>query len=116
MSGSLQPGRGKVFIAELAKDQNMEVKLEANSQVLLSIYSPTGKIRFLEDSQERTISKTLPEKGFYEFVVVSTASEPVDYQLTVTAENPPEPEPTETPIETPTEEPNPTEKPTSESN
>jgi serine/threonine-protein kinase len=111
VSGTLQPGKGKVFIAELAKDQNIEVKLEANSQVLLSIYSPTGKIRFLEDSQERTISKTLPEKGFYEFVVVSTASEPVDYQLTVTAENHSEPEPTETPIETPTEEPNPTETP-----
>jgi len=116
VSGSLQPGKGKVFIAELAKDQNMEVKLEANSQVLLSIYSPSGKIRFLEDSQERTISKTLPEKGFYEFVIVSTASEPVDYQLTVTAENPPEPEPTETPIETPTQEPTPTETPTPESN
>ena len=116
VSGTLQPGKGKVFIAELAKDQNMEVKLEANSQVLLSIYSPTGKIQFLEGSQKRTISETLPEKGFYEFVIVSTASEPVDYQLTVTAENPPEPEPTETPIETPTEEPTPTETPTPESN
>ena len=116
VSGTLQPGKGKIFIAELAKDQNMEVKLEANSQVLLSIYSPSGKIRFLEDSQERTISKTLPEKGFYEFVIVSTASEPVDYQLTVTAENHSEPEPTETPIETPTEEPTPTETPTPESN
>ncbi len=112
VSGSLQPGRGKVFIAGLAKDQNMEVKLEANSKVLLSIYSPSGKIQFLENSQERTISKILPEKGFYEFVVVSTASEPVDYELTVTAENPPEPEPTETP----TEEPTPTETSTPESN
>jgi serine/threonine-protein kinase len=87
----------------------MEVKLEANSKVLLSIYSPSGKNPLLQDSQTRTISATLSEKGFYEFVVVSTASEPVDYQLTVTAENPPEPEPTETPSETPTEEPIPTE-------
>jgi len=111
VSGTLQPGKGKVFIAELAKDQNMEVKLEANSQVLLSIYSPTGKIAFVEDSQKRTVSETLPEKGFYEFVIISTASEPVDYQLTLIVENHSEPEPTETPIETPTEEPTPTETP-----
>jgi serine/threonine-protein kinase len=116
VSGTLQPGKGKVFIVGLAKDQNMEVKLEANSQVLLSIYSPSGKNPLLQDSQTRTISATLPEKGFYEFVVVSTASEPVDYQLTLTAENPPEPEPSETPTEEPTAEPTPTETPTPESN
>ncbi|WP_027404652.1 serine/threonine-protein kinase [Aphanizomenon flos-aquae] len=112
VSGTLQPGKGKVFIVGLAKDQNMEVKLEANSKVLLSIYSPSGKTPLLQDSQTRTISATLPEKGFYEFVVVSTASESVDYQLTLTAENSPEPEPTEEP----TEEPTPTETPTPESN
>ena len=116
VSGTLQPGKGKVFIVGLAKDQNMEVKLEANSKVLLSIYSPSGKNPLLQDSQTRTISATLPEKGFYEFVVVSTASEPVDYQLTLTAENPPEPEPSETPTEEPTAEPTPTETPTPESN
>jgi serine/threonine protein kinase, bacterial len=105
VSGTLQPGKGKIFIAGLAKDQNMEVKLEAKSKILLSIYSPTGKTVFLEDSQERTLSKTLPETGFYEFILVSKASEPINYQLTVTAENPPEPEvtPTETPTEEPTE-------------
>ncbi|MFM5999336.1 MAG: protein kinase domain-containing protein [Dolichospermum sp.] len=96
VSGSLKPGRGKVFIAGLAKNQNLEVKLEANSKVLISIYSPTGKTAFLEDYQERSISNTLPETGFYEFVVVSTASETVDYQLTIIAENPPEPTPIET--------------------
>ncbi|GCL42874.1 serine/threonine-protein kinase [Dolichospermum planctonicum] len=110
VSGSLKPGRGKVFIAGLAKNQNLEVKLKANSKVLISIYSPTGKTAFLEDSQERSISNTLPETGFYEFVVVSTASETVDYELTIIAENPPEPEPI--PTETPTEEPTPIETPT----
>ncbi|MGM3304402.1 protein kinase domain-containing protein [Anabaena sp. WFMT] len=110
VSGTLQPGRGKVFIAGLAKEQNMEVELEANSQILLSIYSPSGKVTFLEDSQQRTVSKTLPETGFYEFVVVSTATKPLDYQLTLTAETPTPPEPTATPTETPTA--NPTETPT----
>jgi serine/threonine protein kinase, bacterial len=122
VNGNLQPGRGKVFIAGLAKNQNMGVNLEANSKVLLSIYSPSGKIVFLEDSQQRTLSKTLPETGFYEFVVVSKASEPIDYKLTVTAENPPAPEPT--PETTPTLKPSdesaptgePTETPTPETN
>jgi serine/threonine-protein kinase len=41
-----------MFIAGLAKDQEMEVKLEAPAQVLLSIYSPSGKIKFLADSLE----------------------------------------------------------------
>lgn len=100
VSGTLQPGTGKVFIASLGQDQTMEVQLEADEKALISVYSPSGKIVFLEDSSERNLSQKLPESGFYEFVIVSTASAPIDYQLTVTAENPPEPEPTDTPGET----------------
>ncbi|WP_392534075.1 protein kinase [Nostoc sp. C117] len=110
-SGTLQPGGGKVFIAKLAKDQALELKLEANSQVLLSVYSPSGKIKLLEDSTQRTLSSKLPENGFYEFVVVSTALKSVDYQLTITAETPtltPTPTPTPTPTTTPTPTPTPT--------
>ncbi len=59
----------------------------------------------LEDSQQRKVSKTLLEKWFYEFAVVSTASKLVDYQLTVTAENPPERELTERLTKEPIEEP-----------
>ncbi|MDZ8086045.1 MAG: serine/threonine-protein kinase [Nostoc sp. DedQUE12b] len=119
VNGTLQPGGGKVFIAGLAKDQSLDLNLEANSQVLLSVYSPSGKIRFLEDSTKRSLSTKLPENGFYEFVVVSTATKPVDYQLTITAENPiapppPTPTPTETstPAPTPTPTPTPTQTPT----
>jgi len=122
VSGTLQPASGKVFIAGLAKEQSMELKLQANSQVLLSVYSPSGKIAFLEDSKKRTLSTKLPESGFYEFVVVSTASQPIDYQLSITAETPappptptpiPTPTPTETPTTIPTPTPTPTETPTS---
>lgn len=116
VNGTLQPGGGKVFIAGLAKNQSLELKLEANSQILLSVYSPSGKIQFLEDSKERSLSKKLPENGFYEFVVVSTASKPLDYQLSITAENPtptPTLTPTPTPTETPTQIPIPTPTPTS---
>ncbi|MHC5855716.1 protein kinase domain-containing protein [Nostoc sp.] len=113
VNGSLQPGGGKVFIAGLAKDQFLDLKLQGNSQVLLSVYSPSGKIQFLEDSTKRSLSTKLPESGFYEFVVVSTATKPVDYQLTITAETPTPtptstPSPTETPTPTPTETPTPT--------
>ncbi|AVH74151.1 serine/threonine-protein kinase [Nostoc sp. 'Lobaria pulmonaria (5183) cyanobiont'] len=113
VNGTLQPGDGKVFIAGLAKEQSLDLKLEANSQVLLSVYSPSGKIRFLEDSTKRSLSTKLAENGFYEFVVVSTATKPVDYQLTITAENPtPLPFPTATPTETSTPTPAPTPTPT----
>lgn len=107
VNGILQPGDGKVFIAGLAKDQSLELKLQANSQVLLSVYSPSGKIQLLEDSTQRSLSTKLPEKGFYEFVVVCTASKPEDYRLTITAENP-TPAPTPTPTPPPTENPTPT--------
>ena len=86
VSGNLKPGEGKVYIAGLAKDQLMKLDLQADPKVLVSVYFPTGKI-LLEDSGEHTLSTTLPEKGFYEFVVVSTASDPIDYQLNLSAEN-----------------------------
>jgi serine/threonine-protein kinase len=115
INGTLKPGEGKVFIAGLAKDQQMEVKLDANSKIWLSVYSPTGKFQFLEDSTKRSLSVKLPEDGFYEYVVVSNGSEALNYTLYLTAENPtPPPEPEPTPTETPTPEPTPTETPTPE--
>ncbi|MBD2346702.1 serine/threonine-protein kinase [Anabaena subtropica] len=113
VSGTFQPAGGKVFIADLAKDQSLELQLQANPNLLLSVYSPSGKIVLLEDSQKRSLSTKLPESGFYEFVVVSTATTPADYRLTITVENPtPPPEPTPTPTETFTPSPTPTETPT----
>jgi len=87
VSGNLKPGEGKAYIAELAKEQVMKLDLQANPQVLISVYSPTGKNALMEDSSDRTWSGTLPEAGFYEFVVVSKASKPMDYQLNITTEN-----------------------------
>lgn len=107
VSGNLRSSAGKVFIADLRQNQLMKVNLAANPQVLWSIYSPTGKYLFLEDSQKRSWSGELPESGFYEFVVVSRSSQPLSYQLTLNVENPtPTPSPTQT--DTPTSEPTPT--------
>ena len=99
VSGSLKPGQGKIFIAGLSAGQTMKVNLQTDSRVLFSIYSPSGKTTLLEDSRDRTWSGSLPESGFYEFVVVSTSSEPVNYQLDLQVENsaPPEPTPVESP-------------------
>jgi serine/threonine-protein kinase len=110
ISGNLKAGAGRVFIADLGQNQTLDFKLQANPKILLSIYSPSGKIIFLEDSSQRTLVTELPESGFYEFVVVSTASTSADYQLSLTVKNPtpPEPTPTPTPTETPTETPTPT--------
>ncbi len=107
LSGSLNPGEGKVFVAQLALGQLMQIDLQAEDRVLISIYSPTGKTVLLEDSTTRTWSETLPEDGYYEIVLVSNASAPMDYQLNLSVEDPAppiiEPSVPETPEPTPTE-------------
>lgn len=81
VSGRLKSGEGKTFVAELTEEQVMQLELEADPQVLISVYSPTGKIKLMEDSRDRTWDGDLPESGFYEFVIVSTASGKSNYQL-----------------------------------
>lgn len=86
LSTSLAPGEGKVYIAHLQTGQKMQINLAADPQLLISIYSPTGKV-LVEDSTSRTWSATLQEDGFYEIVVVSNASATKDYQLALNVEN-----------------------------
>lgn len=43
VSGNLKPGEGKAYIAELAKQQVMKLDLQANPQVLISVYSPLAR-------------------------------------------------------------------------
>lgn len=97
VSSMLKPGGGKAYIADLAKDQVLKINLRANRKILLSIYSPSGQTKIFESSDSSgsgtltedgfSWSSQLTESGFYEFVVVSTAAEPMDYQLSITAEN-----------------------------
>lgn len=104
VKGTLQPGQGKAFIANLDAGQQMNVNLQADPKILFSVYPPSSDQKaFLEDSTKRNWSGNLPSKGFYEFVVTSKASQPLDYRINLTAENPaPPPEPISTPT-TPTE-------------
>ncbi|MGB5961692.1 MAG: serine/threonine-protein kinase [Coleofasciculaceae cyanobacterium] len=101
VASRLNPGDGKAFIAYLTEGQNLEVELvvKGNQKALLSMYSPTGKTTFLEDSDQNNWSGLLPETGFYEFVVISDDAQPLDYQLNLKVEVEATPEPT---IATPT--------------
>ena len=92
--GTLKPGGGKVFLANLSAGQSMEANLQTGKSVLFSIYSPSGKRTLLEDSRDRRWSGELPESGLYEFVIVSESSGSMNYQLELTVENAAPPEPT----------------------
>ncbi|MEC4984216.1 MAG: serine/threonine-protein kinase [Oscillatoria sp. PMC 1068.18] len=83
--GTLKPGKGKVYLAQLEANSSLAIKLKSSSsdRVLLSLYSPTGKVNLLQDSPQNTWSGTLPETGYYEFVIVSRSKNPLDFQLDV---------------------------------
>jgi serine/threonine-protein kinase len=93
VSGTLQPGKGKVFIASFSAGQTMKVRLSTAETALFSIYSPSGKTALLEDSRDRRWSGQLLESGYYEFVLVPDASGSIYYQLDLTVENSPTPTP-----------------------
>ncbi|MBE9165379.1 MULTISPECIES: serine/threonine-protein kinase [Microcoleaceae] len=89
LTGNLKPGEGKAYIARLAQNQTLRVNLQAPPKsTLLSMYSPgrTTKARaLLQDAEDRSWSGLLDDAGFYEFVVVSQSSEPIAYELNLTA-------------------------------
>jgi serine/threonine-protein kinase len=90
LTGNLRPGEGKAYIARFAQNQTLRVNLQAPRQsTLLSIYTPgrtKGARALLEDAEGLSWSGLLDDAGYYEFVVVSQASEPIAYQLNLTAE------------------------------
>ncbi|NEN97521.1 MAG: serine/threonine protein kinase, partial [Moorea sp. SIO3I7] len=87
VSGTLEPGDGKAFTAKLSGGQVMEVRLATDVNALFSVYGPSRKTTLLEDSNERYWIGDLPASGFYEFVVVSQASEPINYRLNLRVED-----------------------------
>ncbi|HEY9599462.1 MAG TPA: serine/threonine-protein kinase [Cyanophyceae cyanobacterium] len=99
VTGTLKSGEGKALIASLSKGQTMTVRLSTAQKALFSIYSPSGQTTLLEDSRDRQWSGTLPESGYYEFVIVSESSGPINYQLDLTVEDSTTSEPS--PIESP---------------
>jgi serine/threonine-protein kinase len=86
VSGTLKAGEGKAYIAELTKDQVIQIQLQANQETHLSIYPPTSKAAaLLEDSAKTSWSGKLTESGFYEIVVVSNTPGTISYDLSLAA-------------------------------
>jgi serine/threonine protein kinase, bacterial len=87
LSGTLKPGEGKTYVANLGANQTLKLQLQpTNKSVRLSLYPPTSKApALLEDSQETEWSGKLTEPGFYEIVIVSDSPEAVNYTLDLSA-------------------------------
>ena len=87
----LEPGEGRIFVLSLAEEQLMRLSLQAPSEsTRLSLYVPTPDSEtpyLLEDSFAQTWSGELPQSGYYEIVVVSTQTAPLDYALDIGADN-----------------------------
>ncbi|MGB3512019.1 MAG: serine/threonine-protein kinase [Microcoleaceae cyanobacterium] len=86
VKGNLQPGDGKIYLAWLQEEQLLRMRLRANSpDVLLSIYPPENSRRssrdFMEDSNKNQWMGETRSSGYYQFVVVSNASESVEFWL-----------------------------------
>ena len=81
---TLKSGQGDAYVANLNANQRMEVKLKGDRNLLLSVYSPTGRNNILEDSGNHRWSGELIESGYYEFTVVSKSKKVVNYELNIT--------------------------------
>lgn len=83
LSGNLDPGEGRAYVANLGRNQTLKLQLQVPAQsTYLSLYPPTSKNpALLADSRATDWIGTLPEAGFYEIVVVSAAANPVNYTL-----------------------------------
>lgn len=90
VNGNLQPGEGKIYLAWIQADQILRVRLRGNSpEVFLSIYPPENDRHrsraLIEDRNiNRWMGKTITS-GYYQFVVVSNSSQPMEYTLRVAA-------------------------------
>lgn len=89
VSGTLQPGEGKAYIAQVTNDQIIRLNLQApNQATLFSVYPPSGQDPpLLEDSKDTSLTISPTKQGFYEFVVLNDALDPITYQLNIEVEN-----------------------------
>jgi serine/threonine-protein kinase len=89
--GTLSPGEGRIYTAQLTEGQILRVSLQAPPQgTLFSIYPPRpgqGTSTFPEDAAEATWAGQLTQSGYYEFVVVANSADPVNYQLNLAVDN-----------------------------
>ncbi len=87
VKGILQPGEGTAYIASLAGGQDIGVSVIASNQTKLSIYPPTSKLpAILASTPTNHWSGKTGMNGYHEFVLVSHSDRPINYELTLTAD------------------------------
>jgi serine/threonine-protein kinase len=91
MEGTLSPGQGQVYILNLSADQLMRLNLQSPpDSTRLSFYVPVPNDDLpylLANSDQNTWAGELPQTGYYEIVVISQASNPINYRLTTAVDN-----------------------------
>ncbi|MBE9137964.1 serine/threonine protein kinase [Nodosilinea sp. LEGE 07088] len=89
--GNLNPGSGQVYILNLQAEQLLRLNLQAPpNSTRLSVYVPVPNDSLpyiLADAEQNTWAGELPQSGYYEIVIVSQASGPIPYRLTVAVDN-----------------------------
>ncbi len=86
VSGTLQPGVGKVYIASLAGGQDIAIDIQSNSPPNVSIYPPTSNLpAILTTAPTNNWSGKTSMNGYHEFVLISNSDRPIDYKFKLTA-------------------------------
>jgi serine/threonine protein kinase, bacterial len=87
VSGTLQPGEGKAYIASLGSGQKIAVDINTSDRTQLSIYPPTSKLpALLTASDTKKWSGKTSANGYHEFVIVSYSNRPISYELQLSAD------------------------------
>ncbi|MCU0525271.1 MAG: hypothetical protein MUF72_10655, partial [Elainella sp. Prado103] len=88
---TLEPGSGRVYIANLSAEQILRLNLQVppnSSRLSLYLPRPTAAQPFLLDQSDQTTwVGTLPQSGYYEIVVINQSEQPIRYQLNLAVDN-----------------------------
>ncbi|HEY9700498.1 MAG TPA: serine/threonine-protein kinase [Trichocoleus sp.] len=91
VNGTIAPGEGRVYTANLSQGQILRLNLQAPAQsTRISLYPPrpTSTLpALLEDAPATTWTGALPQSGYYEIVVVAHADALIQYQLNLAVDN-----------------------------
>jgi serine/threonine protein kinase, bacterial len=86
VSGTLQPGEGKAYIASLVGGQDIAVNIQADAPINLAIYPPTSNLpAILTTNPTQNWSGKTSVNGYHELVLVSQSDRAIPYQLKLSA-------------------------------
>jgi len=91
VQGTLSPGHGTVYILNLSAEQLMRLNLQAppdSTRLSFFVPLPDEAVPYLlNNSSQNTWAGELPQTGYYEIVIISRASNPINYRLTTAVDN-----------------------------